>query len=121
MMTRFIPLSLAAAIIFLAWPLGAAAHVHLDRSEPAKDAVVSESPTVVKLWFSGRIEPDFSTIEVTNAEGERVDSGSTTAGSNRRTIETTLGELVPGEYLVNWSVIARDGHRIRGDYRFTVD
>jgi copper resistance protein C len=30
-----------------------------------------------------------------------------------------LPPLVPGVYTVTWSVLAVDGHRTQGDYRFT--
>lgn len=121
MYPRIVILLLIAGLALVAWPLTALSHVHLDRSEPAKDAVVSEAPKVVKLWFSGRIEPDFSEITVTAADGTQVDQGDTSASSNRRELSVNLDELGPGKYQVNWNVVARDGHRIRGDFSFTVE
>ncbi len=112
---------LIAGLALAAWPLTALSHVHLDRSEPAKDAVVGEAPKAVKLWFSGRIEPDFSQITVTAADGTQVDKGDSSASSNRRELSVTLDDLGPGKYQVNWNVVARDGHRIRGDFSFTVE
>lgn len=112
---------LITVLALAAWPLTALAHVHLDRSEPAKDAVVSEPPATVTLWFSGRIEPDFSKITVTAADGTQVDKGNPSASSNRRELSVNLEALGPGKYQVDWNVIARDGHRIRGDFSFTVE
>lgn len=120
MTARLYPLALA--LLLAAWPLAGAAHTHLDASEPAKDAVLSSAPAKVKLSFSGRIEPDFSRIEVTDAQGKQVDKGNSTASSNRRELEVDLAEgLAPGTYQVNWNVVARDGHRVRGEFSFTLE
>lgn len=121
MVSKFIPLPLVVVLALLAWPLTGAAHVHLDRSEPAKDAVVKEAPSAVKLWFSGRIEPDFSQITVTSADGAQVDKGDSSASDNRRELSVNLNDLAPGRYQVDWNVVARDGHRIRGNFSFTVE
>lgn len=121
MILRLITPALLAGLALLAWPVAGLAHVHLDRSEPAKDAVVSAAPAAIKLWFSGRIEADFSEIVVTAADGTQVDTGELTASDNRRGLEAPLENLGPGKYQVNWSVVARDGHRIRGNFSFTVE
>lgn len=121
MIARFFPFMLIAGLILCAWPVSALAHANLSSSTPAADAVVSEPPETVTLWFTGRIEPDFSTIEVTDSDGRQVDKGDSSVSSNRRSIEVGLDPLEPGEYHVEWTVVARDGHRMRGDFSFTVE
>ena len=37
-----------------------------------------------------------------------------------RLLEVTVPPLTSGRYRVYWSVIARDGHRTEGDFRFRV-
>jgi methionine-rich copper-binding protein CopC len=37
-----------------------------------------------------------------------------------RVLEVTVPTLPAGKYRVFWSVIARDGHRTEGDFRFHV-
>lgn len=112
---------LALILLLLLWPLAGAAHTHLDRSEPAENATLDSAPATVKLWFSSRIEPDFSRIEVIDAEGKQVEKGKPTISSNRRELETDLNEgLASGTYQVNWNVVARDGHRQRGSFSFSV-
>ncbi len=54
-------------------------------------------------------------------DGTQVDKGDSSASSNRRELSVNLDALAPGKYQVNWNVIARDGHRIRGDFSFTVE
>ncbi len=112
---------LALILLLLLWPLAGAAHTHLDRSEPADGAALDSAPATVKLWFSSRIEPEFSRIEVVNADGAQVEKGKPTASSNKRELEIDLNEgLASGTYQVNWNVVARDGHRQRGAFSFSV-
>lgn len=108
--------------LMVVWPLAGAAHTHLDKSEPAADAVLATAPQTVRLIFSSRIEPGFSQVEVTDAEGREIAHGEPTESGNRREVEVALDEeLATGTYQVNWSVVARDGHRMRGEYRFSVE
>lgn len=119
MIARFKPLALV--LLLSAWPLAGLAHTHLDRAEPAEDAVLESAPGAVKLSFSSRIEPKYSRIEVTDAEGKTVHEGEVSASENRRELSVDLADgLAPGTYQVHWNVIARDGHRVRGDYSFSV-
>jgi methionine-rich copper-binding protein CopC len=37
-----------------------------------------------------------------------------------RLLEVTVPPLASGRYRVYWSVIARDGHRTEGDFRFRI-
>lgn len=119
MIDRIKPLALA--LLFSAWPLAALSHTHLDRAEPSQDAVLENAPGSVKLWFSSRIEPKYSRIEVTDGEGKTVHDGESSASENQRELSVDLiDDLAPGTYQVHWNVIARDGHRVRGDYSFSV-
>ena len=117
---QWIPICLFAFIA--AWPLAALAHTDLRKAEPAEDAVLASPPETVHLVFTSRIEPEFSRIEVTGADGQEVHRGEPTVSENRREVGIALEEgLAAGTYQVSWSVVARDGHRVRGEYRFSVE
>ncbi|MDX9740629.1 MAG: copper homeostasis periplasmic binding protein CopC [Gammaproteobacteria bacterium] len=110
-----------AALLLSVLPLAAGAHTHLDHAEPAADAVLESAPKQVHLSFSSRIEARFSRIEVYAADGTQVDQRNYTASDNKRELTVDLAEDLPaGEYQVQWNVVARDGHRVRGDYKFNV-
>jgi methionine-rich copper-binding protein CopC len=84
-------------------------------------STVSGSPSVVRIWFDGDIEPVFSKIAVMAADGKTVDKGDSHVNPKDSTLlEVSVPPLSPGQYTVMWSVIARDGHHTEGRYTFTV-
>jgi methionine-rich copper-binding protein CopC len=96
-------------------------HAFPDHSEPRVGSTVSVSPSVVRIWFDGDIEPVFSTIMVHTMDGSMVDKGDSRVDPQESTLlEVSVPPLPPGQYLVIWSVIARDGHRTMGQYTFTI-
>src|SRR5262245_44760689 len=78
-------------------------------------------PPEVRILFGGEIERAFSTIEVTDSAGHRVDKGNARVDEkNRQLLRVGLGPLSPGVYRVLWRILAVDGHRNEGTYVFTV-
>ncbi len=112
--------ALTAAALLLA-PAASAAHAFPDHAEPRVGATVSPSPTEVRVWFDGEIEPVFSTIHVENADRQPVDRGDGgVSPGDSRLLAVHVPPLPPGRYRVYWSVVARDGHRTEGDFPFRV-
>lgn len=115
-LTRLVGLGLVLALTGVA-----AAHAFLDRAEPRVGSTVRVAPSEVKLWFTGSLEPAFSTCRVVNERGERVDRGDTRVdAANLSLMRASLGELVPGTYRVLWRVLAVDGHISEGDFTFRI-
>lgn len=113
--TTLFSLALAAASPLWAW-----AHAFPDHAEPRVGAVISISPTHVRIWFDGVLEPLFSTLQVRSTNGQAMDRGDGHVDESDLTLlEVSLPHLPPGTYRVFWSVVARDGHRTQGDYTFT--
>jgi copper resistance protein C len=116
----------AIAVLLVAGLAGSAArpagaHAYPERAEPRVGATVRTAPAEVRIWFDGDLEPSFSRLTVTDAAGKRVDRGDAgVAPDNRRLLHVTLPPLAPGAYKVTWRVLAVDGHRTEGDYRFTL-
>jgi methionine-rich copper-binding protein CopC len=114
-------LALALALLEVAAWSNAAAHALPERFEPRQDAPLRSAPPEVRIFFGGDIEPAFSSIQVTDAAGRRVDTGVTRVDDrNRRLLRVGLQALGPGVYRVTWRVLAIDGHRNDGTYVFTV-
>jgi methionine-rich copper-binding protein CopC len=96
-------------------------HAFPDHSEPRVGSTVSVSPSLIRIWFDAAIEPVFSTIMVHTVEGSMVDKGDSRVNPKDSTLlEVSVPPLPPGQYVVIWSVIARDGHRTMGQYTFAI-
>lgn len=119
---------LAAVIAaVLATPGDALAHARLTRAEPADGAVLTAPPTSIELWFNERLDDEFNDVAVYRArDGAPADEKNLAAGAplvdeaDRTHLETPVGALAPGDYVVQWKVLSRDGHSARGRLRFKV-
>ena len=96
----------------------AAAHALLDHAEPRVGNKVVTAPREVTLWFTQKLEPAFSTVTVTNAAGERVDSGKTRVSGSQMSVSLRGG--APGTYHVTWHVLSVDTHTTDGSFTFQV-
>jgi methionine-rich copper-binding protein CopC len=94
------------------------AHATLDHAEPRVGNTVATAPHEVTLWFTQKLESAFSSITVTNAAGERVDSGKSRVSG--RQMSVTLRASGPGSYRVNWRVLSSDTHTTEGSFTFQV-
>ena len=94
------------------------AHASLDRAEPRVGNKVASPPRQVTLWFTQKLEPAFSSITVTNAAGERVDTGKPHVSGSQMSIPIRPGGS--GTYRVNWRVLSVDAHSTEGNFTFQV-
>jgi hypothetical protein len=98
----------------------ALAHAHLDHATPKVGSTVAQSPKEVMLWFTEKLEPAFSSIEVRNEQGAAVNAGKATVVGDRTQLRVSLKSLPPGTYKVIWRVLSVDTHRTQGDFTFRV-
>jgi copper resistance protein C len=96
----------------------ATAHAMLDRAEPRVGNKVATAPREVTLWFTQKLEAAFSTIAVTNAAGERVDTGKTRVSGSQMSVSLRPGGS--GTYRVTWHVLSVDSHTTDGNFTFQV-
>jgi len=114
-------LNIVTTIAFLfAATSGAHAHAMLDHAMPKVGNTVAQPPKEVVLWFTEKLEPAFSSIEVRNEQGASVNAGKATVGGDRTQLRVPLKPLPPGTYKVIWRVLSVDTHRTQGDFSFTV-
>jgi methionine-rich copper-binding protein CopC len=114
--------------LFLAlvvWAIGvglALAHSALQRAEPPVESKLKRPPSEVKLYFTGRLEPAYSTVRVRDDQGAEVDRQDTRVDpSNPLLLRVTLQPLERGAYTVNWRVLSVDGNVTEGRYTFRVE
>lgn len=110
---------LAVMLTMLAFHGYAWAHGALERATPKAGSVVKAAPPRISLRFSEKLEPKFSTIQVTNSAGERMDDAPT-ATKDGSTLEVTLKPLPPGTYKVTWRAVSVDTHASSDSYTFEV-
>lgn len=116
--------TIQAAIVALCAAAAASpafAHAHLRSATPAVDSTVQTAPTQVAITYSEGVEPKFSTIEVQDATGKRVDKQDPhiTPGDNK-ILSVSVPSLAPGAYKVIWHATAVDTHKTEGNFTFTI-
>jgi methionine-rich copper-binding protein CopC len=106
---------------------GAWAHARLLRSEPKAGATLTAAPKQVELWFNELLEADFNSVTVVSvadlatAKKTNFVKGKPVVDARDRThLTIQLNALPPGEYIVEWRVLSRDGHSAPGRATFRV-
>jgi methionine-rich copper-binding protein CopC len=94
------------------------AHAFLDHAEPRVGNKVATAPREVTLWFTQKLEPAFSSVTVTNAAGQRVDTGKAHVSGNQMSVSLRPGGT--GTYRVTWRVLSVDTHTTDGSFSFQV-
>ena len=110
-------LAVTAAVLLPAAP--AQAHAQLVGSDPARDATLTGAPAAVTLTFSERLNPDFTTVVISDAAKQRVATSAPAIDGSASTV-TFTGTVGNGTYLVAYRVVSVDGHTVQGSYGFTV-
>jgi copper resistance protein C len=100
----------------------AAGHAVLQRAEPRVDSTLKRGPNEVKLYFSERLEPAYSSVRVLNDQDVQVDRrDSRVDRSNPILLRATLPPLPPGRYKVVWRVLSIDADVTEGTFMFRIE
>jgi len=94
------------------------AHAVLDHAEPRVGSTVATAPRELVLFYTQNLEAAFSSIEVSDANGARVDLGKSRISAS--TMRVGLKPLPPGTYRVHWQVLSVDTHKTEGSFTFHV-
>jgi copper resistance protein C len=98
--------------------VAAYAHAMLDHASPPVGSTAASAPREVSLTFTQNLESAFSSVQVTNAGGARVDQGKPQISGN--TMRVGLKSLSPGTYRVRWQALSVDTHKTEGSFTFTI-
>jgi len=119
---RWLPL-----VLGLLLPVAAFAHARLERSTPANKAQLSAAPERIELWFNELLDDSFNSIEVFDAKAPpapkraNLAKGKPEVDKNDRThLSISVETLAPGDYVVEWRVLSRDGHSAPGKFTFSI-
>lgn len=106
-------------LFLLALPTTVFSHAYLEDSNPKNEAIIRVEMQEIQLFFSTRIEP-LSTFELLNEQEESIEIDQYTVEQD--TITGKLDNPLPnGTYIVNWKIIAADGHTSDGQFSFDVE
>src|SRR5207247_2068935 len=89
------------------------------RSEQARCVQRTARPSASTALVYRTAEPAFSSVQVVNEAGQRVDRADGAVDpSSPALLRTTLVPLSPGRYQVIWRVVSVDTHVTAGDFAF---
>src|ERR1700744_6647635 len=97
---------LESALVPLTTGTAGKAHAFLDHTEPRGGSTVATAPRELTLSYTQNLEPAFSSVEVSDANGKRVDLGKPSI--NASVMRVGLKPLSPGTYRVRWRVLSVD-------------
>jgi methionine-rich copper-binding protein CopC len=122
---KFLTCARGFVLALMAWVLGvglALGHSGLQRAEPPVESTLKRPPNEVKLYFSERLEPAYSTVRVKDGRGAQVDRQDARVDpSNPLLLRVTLQPLEHGTYTVTWRVLSVDSHVTEGRFTFRVE
>lgn len=120
--------ALLPAVLFVM--LGVAtvfAHARLIRSTPADKAKLANVPVKIDIWFNELLDEGFNLVEVYPASELNSKAHTNLAHANpivdaadKTHLTATLQPLAPGNYIVDYRVLSRDGHTAPGRITFTL-
>ena len=96
-----------------------AGHMAVQRTMPEADAVLSESPQHIRMWFTQSPDPLISRLTLEGAGGD-VALGKTEVRDDKSLAATLPSKLAAGDYTVRWRTAGDDGHTQRGEFAFAV-
>jgi len=100
----------------------AAGHAVLQRAEPRVESTLKRAPDEIKLYFTERLEPAYSSVRVVNDQNVQVDrQDSRVDRSNPALLRATLPRLPPGTYKVIWRVLSIDADVTEGGFTFRIE
>jgi methionine-rich copper-binding protein CopC len=95
------------------------AHAFVDHTEPAVGSQIHGAPTQVKIWFTEKLEPALSKIQVFDISGQEIDKRDVKLDqSNAALMTVSLLALKPGKYKVMWRAVSVDTHVTTGNFMF---
>jgi copper resistance protein C len=116
---RRIGLVLAALLLSAT---AAAGHAVLQRAEPRVESTLKRAPDEVKLYFTERLEPAYSSVRVLDDRGAQVDGrDSRVDRSNPVLLRATLPPLSRGTYKVMCRVLSIDADVTEGGFTFRIE
>jgi hypothetical protein len=116
-----ITISMALATAALMASATAWAHATLLESSPPKNAELAVAPKEVTLRFNEKLEASFSNAKLFDRDGKQIATDKAALdAADPALLRLPVPALQSGGYTVEYAVVGHDGHRRKGEIRFTV-
>lgn len=118
---RWVRVALIVAVLctLLASVPLAGAHAYLSETTPENGEQVEESPEEITLSFSGD-GVQLAEVSVIGPDGEDVSAEAAVDEADARLVSVPIEDGGEGTYVVEWEVLAADGHTTAGSFFFSV-
>jgi copper transport protein len=108
---------LVAAVAAALVPVRAAAHPYLVSAEPAAGSTVRSTPEQIGIFYTESLDAPYCSVTLVAPDGGERPLPVSVSGTR---LTATPPALDAGTYVVRWTVVGEDGHRVVGDFPFNV-
>ena len=95
------------------------AHTGIKSTLPENKAVLEKAPKELMLTFKGSAR--LMKVELFDTNQEAVEIGFKPTVKAAKSFTISLPDLTVGKYQAKWVMMGKDGHKMKGDFAFTVD
>ncbi len=113
-------LAALAALAVTSFISSAFAHAVLKQTVPEKAATLTATPLQMRLQFNEPLEAAFTSIKLVGPRGDVPTDKATLDVSDPSLVLMPLPTLPRGAYKTQWTTMGHDGHRVKGEFAFTV-
>ncbi len=92
----------------------------LSGTDPAPNATVTAPVPMIHVMFNSKIDPQASGVEITTADGSKVDVSEIMPLGDTMLMATPKTPLPAGQYTVKWHTVGADSKPLEGEFAFTV-
>jgi len=109
---------LMLAVLLSVASMASLAHTRLVESLPADGAVLERSPGSVALKFSAAVR--IVRLRLVDGSGSAIEPIGPDSRGPASDFKIALPALPSGDYVLDWSVMGQDTHKVSGLLRFTL-
>lgn len=103
---------------FLALSAPALAHTGIKSTSPSNEQILEAAPKQLSLNFNAPVR--LMKVTLTDSERKDLKIGFKPSSVANTSFNVAIPKMPVGEYLVSWVSMAKDGHKMTGDFSFIV-
>jgi methionine-rich copper-binding protein CopC len=113
-------IAVLATALILGVSAVASAHTEVKSTSPANGAIAKTTLARVTVTFTGSLTRGTLRVVGPGAKVVSLSNGGRDPRNTSRLLVGLKGSLKPGSYTAKWTVVAADGHKQSGSFRFKV-